>query len=146
MTWQYIQTDGKTTLYSNNKDSLLFRHGSVTKKASEPSHEFEMARLELRVIKAINQLPEEDKEEAIDELEEALEEDETELEEERKEEIEEKPKKKKFDEPEDALLKSTRDDATIQPHHSVLEYKIASLGFEPIGENGDKLMQDIGCF
>jgi len=144
MSWQFIQTDGKTTLYSNNKNSLLFRHGSVTKKASEPSHEFEMARLELSVLKAIVHLPEEDKEKALDELEEAL--DGTELEEERKEDIEEKPKKKKFEDPEDALFKSEQSRATVQPTKSVLEYKIASLGFEPIGENGDQLMLDLGCY
>jgi len=145
MTWQFIQTDGKSTIYSNSKDSLLFRHGSVAKKASEPNHEYEMARLELSVLKAIVHLPEEDKEEALDKLEEALEEDkETELEEKRKEENE--PKKKKFDDPEDALFKSEQSRATVQPTYSALEYNVGSLGFEKIGENGDQLMLDLGCY
>jgi len=146
MAWEFIQTDGKSTLYSNDKNSLLFRHGSVKpKKAIEPSHEIKMAKLELACLKAINQLPEEDKEEAIDELEEALEEDEeTELEEKRKEENE--PKKKKFDDPEDALFKSEQSRATVQPKYSALEYKVGSLGFEQVGENGDQLMLDLGCY
>lgn len=55
--------------------------------------------------------------------------------------------RRKHQDPEDALFNSeTSSRATIQPHHSVLEYKIASLGFEPIGENGDQLMLDIGCY
>jgi len=100
----------------------LLRNASITKTASKTKHEFEMARLELACLKAIVELPEEDKEKALDELEEAL--DGTELEEERKEDIEEKPKKKKFDDPEDALFKSDQSRATIQPTKSVIKSQV----------------------
>ena len=124
--------------------NTTMRHASITKKASKTNHELKLLRLEMKALQAIVHLPEDEKEDALTELDEAL--DGTELEEERKEDIEEKPKKKKFDDPEDALFKSDQSRATIQPTKSVLEYKIASLGFEPIGENGDQLMQDIGCY
>jgi len=119
----------------------LIRSAKKAKTASKTNHELNLLKLEMAVLNAIVHLPEEDKEEALDELEEAL--DGTELEEERKEDIEDKPKKKKFDDPEDALIRSTRDNATIEPKFSALEYKVGSLGFEPVGENGDKLMKRI---
>ena len=57
MTWRYIQTNGKTTLYSKNKDSLLFRHGSVTKKPSKTNNELSLLLKELAVLNAIAKLP-----------------------------------------------------------------------------------------
>ncbi len=55
--------------------------------------------------------------------------------------------KRQYDDPEDAKFKSeTSSRATIEPKYSALEYRVSSLGFEKIGENGDQLMKRIGCY
>jgi len=160
MSWRYIQTNGKTTLYSNNKDSLLFRHGSVTKKPSKTNDELSLLSKELAVLHAIAKLPMRLQTGALAELEEL---EDTELEERRKEENEdstpnedENPKeelkkrrmledfKNQFDEPDDAKMKALQQ-GYEDSKYSVLSYEVGSLNFEKEKENGDDFLLELGC-
>ena len=156
MTWRYIQTNGKTTLYSNNKNSLLFRHGSVTKKPSKTNDELSLLSKELAVLHAIAKLPLRLQTGALDELEEL-----TELEERRKEENEdstpdedpdvlkkrrmEEDRKREFPDPDDAKMKALQQ-GYEDSKYSVLSYSVGSLNFQKEKENGDSLMLALGCY
>jgi len=152
MSWRYIQTNGKTTLYSNNKNSLLFRHGSVT-KPSKTNNELSLLSKELAVLHAIAKLPMRLQTGALDELEE--------LEERRKEENEdstpdedpdvlkkrrmEEDRKREFPDPDDAKMKALQQ-GYEDSKYSVLSYEVGSLNFQKEKENGDSLMLALGCY
>jgi len=157
MSWRYIQTNGKTTLYSNNKNSLLFRHGSVTKKPSKTNNELSLLSKELAVLHAIAKLPMRLQTGALAELEELKNDEDTELEERRKEESEHEDENedekgiedllranddedelKKIDDPDDAKLKAELESMN-QSRYSVLEYHVGSI------EHGDKFLMELGC-